>query len=257
MKRLTTCAVLPVYNAERTLVATLESIKAQKHCIDNVVVVDDGSTDSSGSIISDWSARLPLTHIVFPENRGLISALQTGIGQAREDLIFRIDADDQWMEGHTETIIDLARSNINSVLFASRARLVNAGKLSASKLSKSVSTGNIRRKLMWDNPLIHSAVAFRRDAYLSVGGYVGPKYAEDYDLWIRLVSLGEFSGSAKVTVNYSVSPTSFSRISRSLALATRFELQRKAIDNFGQRNYMAALANSAVLAARKSLEGNH
>ncbi|MEM9470958.1 MAG: glycosyltransferase family A protein [Pseudomonadota bacterium] len=91
-------AVVPAWNAADTLAETLDSIAAQTVLPDEVIVVDDGSTDATAEIASSHPLDLKL---IRTENRGLPSALNTGIAAGEGDAIAILDADDLWMPEKT------------------------------------------------------------------------------------------------------------------------------------------------------------
>jgi hypothetical protein len=84
--------VLPVYNQERYLGAAVKSILDQTYHDFELVVVDDGSTDATSSILR--AIRDPRLRIIWNQHAGFIEALRTGIDQARAPWIARMDSDD-------------------------------------------------------------------------------------------------------------------------------------------------------------------
>ena len=85
--------VIPAYQAAPTLAETLDSVAAQTRPPDEIVVVDDGSTDATGQI----AARHPLApRVVRTSNRGASAAINTGIATTRGALVAFLDADDLW-----------------------------------------------------------------------------------------------------------------------------------------------------------------
>jgi glycosyltransferase involved in cell wall biosynthesis len=85
--------VLPVYNGERFLAAALESALAQDHRQQEILVVDDGSTDRSAAI----AAAYPVTPLRQP-NQGVASARNAGVAASSGELIAFLDQDDEWLE---------------------------------------------------------------------------------------------------------------------------------------------------------------
>ena len=90
--------VIPLYNKEKHIADTLKSVLAQNHTDYEIVVVDDGSTDSSRHIVEqfiDASIRL-----IRKENGGVSSARNRGIKEAKGKYIAFLDADDLWTDNH-------------------------------------------------------------------------------------------------------------------------------------------------------------
>ncbi len=85
--------VLPVFNGERYITEAVESVLRQTFTDYELIVVNDGSTDRTAELLARFSD--PRMRVVsFPDNRGLVSALNTGIAESRAELIARMDADD-------------------------------------------------------------------------------------------------------------------------------------------------------------------
>jgi glycosyltransferase involved in cell wall biosynthesis len=87
--------VVPVYNGERYLRETLDSILAQTYTRIDLLVVDDGSTDGTARVVREYSSRV--RYIVQP-NGGLGEARNRGIQEAAGELVAFLDADDLWLE---------------------------------------------------------------------------------------------------------------------------------------------------------------
>jgi glycosyltransferase involved in cell wall biosynthesis len=90
---MTISVIVPAYNAERTLAETLASVLGQTLPPDEIIVVDDGSTDCTAEIAA---AQSDLVRVVRQPNRGAAAALNLGIAHAGGDLLAFIDADDLW-----------------------------------------------------------------------------------------------------------------------------------------------------------------
>lgn len=247
-----TTLVIAVFNGAKTLNAALDSVAKQTLAIDQVIIINDGSTDGTLEIINEWKNRLPLTIIDNLINQGLTKCLQIGLKNALGDIVFRLDADDIWLPRHVEMLVDLAIINPSAVLFASRAEIRDEnGKLVGySSINKDK---NIRAKLLWDNPLVHSAVAFNRNAYNMVGGYRSSTFALDYELWIKLLKYGAFICTEEVNVTYQIFNGSLSRIKKQKSLQIRLEIQLFAIKSFIKVHPLVSLIVLPILLIRKFL----
>lgn len=91
---------VPVYNVERYLCECLDSIFSQNYADFDVVLVDDGSTDSSGAICDEYAARYPQQALVFhKDNEGLLLARRDGFALAAGDYVMCVDSDDALVPG--------------------------------------------------------------------------------------------------------------------------------------------------------------
>lgn len=108
--------VIPVYNAERWLEATLQSVSAQSFKDLHVIVVNDGSTDQSPRILTKLQASLPIRMtILHQENSGVASARNAGIRAANEEFVAFMDADDLWHVNKLELQVEHLRTHRDTI----------------------------------------------------------------------------------------------------------------------------------------------
>src|SRR5436190_9496549 len=88
--------IVPVFNGDRYLAETLDSILAQTHRPIEIIVVDDGSTDGTSAIAAEYGEKI---RYIRQENSGVASARNLGLQSARGDFIAFLDADDLWHAG--------------------------------------------------------------------------------------------------------------------------------------------------------------
>ena len=86
--------VVPVYNVAAYLRQCLDSLQAQTKLVDEIIAVDDGSTDDSPAILAEYARRLPQMRVIRQENGGLSAARNTGMRQARGKYLAFVDSDD-------------------------------------------------------------------------------------------------------------------------------------------------------------------
>lgn len=98
-------AVIPAYNVAAFICDTLDSVARQERLPEQIVVVDDGSTDDTAQRVRDWSRdRGIAVELLVQENRGPGAARNAGILRAEADLIAFLDADDVWLPNHLITL---------------------------------------------------------------------------------------------------------------------------------------------------------
>lgn len=103
----TISVIIPVYNGERFLAEAIRSVLDQTLPPDEVIVVDDGSTDGSAALAGQVACVLVLRQ----PNRGVGAALNLGISHARGDLLAFLDADDRWVLDKLEQQVEAFRMN--------------------------------------------------------------------------------------------------------------------------------------------------
>ena len=93
----TVSVVVPAFNAQAFLVATLESLAKQTHSPNQIVVIDDGSTDNSAEVVLEWAKASNISlKLTTTTNSGVAAARNLGVELAESDLVAFIDADDIW-----------------------------------------------------------------------------------------------------------------------------------------------------------------
>lgn len=86
--------IVPVYNVEKYLHECLRSILGQTYSDYEIILVDDGSTDSSGEICDEYASKYPNVHVYHQENQGLSAARNFGVQNAIGEYIWFVDSDD-------------------------------------------------------------------------------------------------------------------------------------------------------------------
>ena len=106
---------------------------------------------------------------------------------------------------------------------------------------------------MWDNPIVHSTVAFRKEDYFRTIGYSNLRCAHDYSLFIELLKIGQFTFSNKLSVNYYVNENSLSRRNLKECLNDRFKNQWRALYLLNKESKIYAFKVFLILILRKVL----
>ena len=102
--------LVPVYNVEKYIRQCLDSILVQKGADFEVVLLDDGSTDSSGAICDEYARAHPgIIRVIHKENEGLLATRRRGFQEARGDWFLCVDSDDYIFENHLQTIVEAIR----------------------------------------------------------------------------------------------------------------------------------------------------
>mgnify|MGYP001170046565 CR=1 FL=1 len=184
--------LLPVYNGEEFLEEAIASILSQSFTDFELVVVDDGSRDSTPKILERMAAADPRIRVIRQGNGGIVAALNTGLEACRGEYVARMDADDVALPHRFQFQLDYLDAHPNCVLVGGVARSISPdGKV----VSRTTGGRHKRTDLTCFPPKIavsmHPLITVRREALLAIGGYRSDfPHAEDYDLFIRLSKLG-------------------------------------------------------------------
>lgn len=178
--------VIPLYNKEKTIERALRSVLAQTFQDFEIIVVDDGSTDNGPRVVAAIAD--PRLRLVRQANAGVSAARNRGAAEARGEVVAFLDADDEWLPEFLETIETLIREHPQSELFATSYFVVGAdGRCRPAKLSETDLSDYFRVAASSEPPICASAVAVRKQALLTIGGFpTGVKSGEDLLTWARL-----------------------------------------------------------------------
>lgn len=185
--------VVPAYNASATLPETLDSMLAQEFASWECVVVDDGSTDSTASIIETYVERDSRFKLVRQENRGTAGAYRSGIAAARADLLAICAADDMLLPGHLLVMDELATRCPGYHIYSCNGEFLyhESGE---RKVVYSEGEWLAEHSMSFEDVIARCffsvGAAFRRESYDRVGGHRPGVYVDDYDLWLRMMARG-------------------------------------------------------------------
>jgi glycosyltransferase involved in cell wall biosynthesis len=196
--------VIPAYNASRFIAETLQSVLAQTLLPDEILVVDDGSSDDTAAIAEAFGAPV---RVFRRTNQRQAAARNFGVEQATGDWIAFLDADDLWAPNKLAMQFDeLARHPEADICYTGRVLLLQRG--DTATLGGVISVppaAEIRRALFVDATFLPSSVVIRRSTILGVNGF-DPRIQygnEDYDLWLRLLHAGVvFAACCQPLVSY-------------------------------------------------------
>ncbi len=120
--------IVNVYNIEDYVEACIDSIMSQMKTDAELIVVDDGSTDSSWPRIQKCASRINKARTLVTANRGLLQARQVGIDASSGDYVIFVDGDDFWFSGYLDAIRDKVRMSSPDVVISSLRRVDTFGK---------------------------------------------------------------------------------------------------------------------------------
>jgi glycosyltransferase involved in cell wall biosynthesis len=176
--------VIPVYNRKQLITRALDSVFAQTSQPDEVIVVDDGSTDNSAHIIS---SRYPGIKLIPQQNKGVSAARNTGVRHAAHDWIALLDSDDEWLSNKLQVIRELHHRHPQERFFHSNEIWIRNGVRVNPMKKHQKQGGMIFQQCLPLCVISPSAVVMQKSLFDQTGPFDEALPAcEDYDLWLRL-----------------------------------------------------------------------
>ena len=187
--------VIPLYNKEKSIASTLQSVYEQTYTDYEVVIVNDGSTDKSLEAVNDFVSRLEngewRMKIVTQENAGVSAARNRGIQEARGEYIALLDGDDLWestyLEEQVKAIQDFPKAGMwsmnISIIQSKRRYPLDQGMGERYRGYVENYFGTKHNDLFFP-----SAVVIRKEVFNSVGYFDERiRSSEDIDMWYRII----------------------------------------------------------------------
>ncbi len=201
--------VIPLYNKEKQIAYTLQSVFNQTFQDFEIVIVDDGSTDGSVAEVEKFADRR--IRLIHQQNAGVSAARNRGIEEAKGELVAFLDADDEWKPEYLAMQHSLYLKYPDCSIYACNYEFRNP---------EGVVTSTTIRKLTFTSkdgllsnyfevascsypPLWTSAVMVKKQVIQDVGGFsVGIKSGEDLLTWAKLAVRGPIAYSKSVQAVY-------------------------------------------------------
>jgi glycosyltransferase involved in cell wall biosynthesis len=184
--------IIPAFNYAHYLPSAIESVLAQTHTDLELLIIDDGSTDSTADLCA--SCVDPRLRYIWQKNAGLSAARNTGIREARFSYLAFLDADDRWQPDFLRTVLDRFAqlgSDFSAVGTAS-IRVTPDGKPISAKGRDLQREGELTAAdFCLRNRPFSSSIVLKRSAFENCGSFdTSLRSSEDRDMWIRLCASG-------------------------------------------------------------------
>ena len=177
--------ILPVYNCEKFIKESISSILLQTHKNFELLIINDGSTDSTEAIASSFKDKRIIIHNT--DHSGLINALNFGINKAKGDFIARMDADDISHPNRLRLQLENIINNNSDICGCSFFTIDEKSYLKrAYKIPFNLD--DIKIKIIFNVPFCHGSILAKKNIFLKFKyGSDQNNIVEDYNLWIRMI----------------------------------------------------------------------
>jgi glycosyltransferase involved in cell wall biosynthesis len=176
----TVACIIPCYNYGKYLEEALESVLSQSRVPDEIILVDDCSTDNSAEIAKKY----PITYLKHDTNRGLAAARNTGVKHAKSTYCFSFDADDILRPDAVKEHLALADEH----------SLVTCGLMAFGAENYTARPKPATVDILLQTNVIYSNTLFPRKAWEAVGGFDESETMrlgwEDREFWLRVIAKG-------------------------------------------------------------------
>lgn len=229
MNSIRTAGVIAAFNHENYVAESVRSLAGQ---VDEIVVIDDCSTDNTSGVLRDLDVP-NMKLVVHEENKGVSYSYNEAVNLARADVIVIQGGDDRSLPGRVkEQVRSLSRSK--TILSFSQPKVIGSlgqglPKEAATEFFSVVDSAKIFEHLYFvGNFICAPSVAIRKIDYELYGGFnLANSYLQDYELWLKLASLGNFEMNEAPLVEYRKHMRNLSRdsVSRSITHTSRFDAE--------------------------------
>lgn len=199
--------VMPAYNSAKTIAQALDSCLLQTYTPLEIIVVDDGSTDNTVSIVNNYGEKVRL---ICQDNAGPGIARNTGIGAAQGEFIKFLDADDRLYPRHIEkcmAVFEAATPDV-TVVYTRYQHVGDDGCTPLPDMSDPpLLEGDIFCRLFSSNSnaILTSAATVRKSALFEVGLFPDDatlRHSEDWDLFLRLAANYQYATVDEILLDY-------------------------------------------------------
>jgi len=180
--------IIPVFNRPNEILRSVNSVMSQSHAVDELIIVDDGSTDNTATVISDLQLKYPsIIKIITQTNKGVSAARNAGINLAKGEWLAFLDSDDEWLPNKISTFLEHIKEQTDCQLFHSEEIWIRHGvRVNAMKKHKKRG-GLIYQHCLPLCVISPSACVIKKSLLTDVGLFDENLPAcEDYDLWLRI-----------------------------------------------------------------------
>ena len=204
MKPATVSAVIPVYNNGPYIAEAVSSVLAQTRPANEIIVVDDGSTDNTAAALEPYRNHIKY---IYQQNRGEPSARNRGIRESKSRYIAFLDGDDLWLPSKLELQMDYLRQHPGCALvYADMSTFDETGTIEASvkeQFRMTLSSGRIFPALFMRSLFGSGTVILQKDCVAKVGYFdeellVG----SDYEMWLRIARHFELGAVDRPLLKY-------------------------------------------------------
>lgn len=264
--RASVAVIITAFNHARFLADALTSVRTQTRPADEIVVVDDGSTDNPAEVVALFSN----VKIIRQQNRGPSAARNTGVRNCKSKYLVFLDADDRLLPAALEAGLARITAEPECAFVYGGHRLISVSGQPIGPDCFNPIIGDPYLELLRGNPIImHATLLYRRDCLLAINGFDEKhRRAEDYEVYLRLAQRYPIGSHPETVAEYrrhgnNVSDAYFKMLDGVLSVLDRHEAlispdapTRKALRD-GRTNRRRYYVTEAIKATRSRWQQHH
>jgi len=218
--------LLPIRDGSRYVERIISQMQANAEMEDELLVIDDGSTDETPEILAKLKIDSNQIRVIRTVGIGLVSALNLGFKESKNNWIARFDADDQYPENRLSVQRKMIADNV-SVIFSDYTIRLNGEKF-AGIIPSPIFHEAIALSLLFSQQTAHPSALINKKHFLRVGGYLEREFpAEDLGLWMRMSVQGNLVSVPDNLLFYNLSHGSISAVRRKeVVVKTKYLVSR-------------------------------
>lgn len=196
---------MPVYNADKYLKESIDSILRQTYTNFEFIIINDGSTDNSAAILDLYAKHDSRIKVLHQANQGVVKAANKAIEIAKGQYIARADADDISFDHKLEDLVRCAQQNLNAVVICGNIEVINSRSEFLYRDLVLPYSEDLKRAFYLRNPIPNGSTLIKRSALIEVGFY-DEVFAEDCHMWTKLISKGDFVATGTYVYRWRMNP---------------------------------------------------
>lgn len=195
--------VIPTYNRAHMIQKAIKSVQDQTYPVDEIIVVDDASSDDTGKVIRSINDER-IRYFRLDKNRGAGGARNYGVSKAQYDMIAFLDSDDTWHTDKLEKQVSLKNNNTAlRLIYTAYERIYDSFKETHPDMSANNKLdGDMLSQILFENTVGTPTILMEKSLFEEVGGFdEGLRSLEDWDMVIRVAKTTSFGFVPEVLVD--------------------------------------------------------
>jgi glycosyltransferase involved in cell wall biosynthesis len=228
--------VMGTFNRAHMVGRAIEALRRQTFTDWELIVADDASSDNTPQVMAEWAAREPrIVSLRNEANEGISRNYNRALCRAKGEFVAMLDDDDVWCQDDKlarQIAFPFLEAHPDHVGCGGGLIVVTPEGRELYRYLKPERDADIRRKMLFSNPMANSTTLFRRSAGEQVGWYDGSmRYSGDRDFWMKMALVGKLANFPEYLGFYTMGThnTSIAHIKphlrASLMLTTRYRSQ--------------------------------